>query len=394
MLEFGDVWAEVSLDNLKYNLDVIRKTVGPNTDVMAVVKAGAYGHGLTEIAQYLSKHEICSFGVASVSEGIELIKNGITLPIVLLKNIPSKQMELLLENGLIPSISSLSQAKEINNYGKNIKKSFKIHVRVDTGRDGDGIPYEDCPQLLKEIIKMKYIEINGIYTHLSSAYSNDCKALEEQLDSFRSILDFAQINNIKIPIIHAANSPSIFSCPESHFNMVRTGTALYGLSFNKQHRINELKAVMQLKSRVVCIKDFTEGYSLDYGIKYKIAKPVKIATVSIGYADAFFLLGAKNLKVLIKGEYAPIYGNAHMDCIKVDITNIKDVNEGDEVVIFGNSGTKSINAVDIAEASGISVINCESVCFLGERVNFVFIENGEVVKIKGNHQLAKFSHVG
>lgn len=382
MAEFGDVWTEIDLDNLKNNLDIVKKQLDSQIRIMAVVKADAYGHGLCEVARKLCSEGIDYFGVASIDEGVKLVKSGICLPILVLRSILHEQMDTLLDCGLIPSVNCIDVAKAANMYGCLKNQRIKIHIKIDTGSEGDGIPYTDFPAFLKELSKMQWVDIEGIYTHLVSAYGDEKDIVRRQLNNFRSVIDFTSEAGIYIPFVHAASSPAIFGYPESYFDMVRAGTVLYGLPFVNSGRIDSLKPVMQLKSRVVCIKEFEDGYSLGYGVEYKVNELLRIANVSIGYADATFLTGAKNLMVLAGGRRVPVYGAAHMDHIKIDITGLDDLKIGDEVVIFGNQNGETIRASDVATASGIHEINCEAVCFLGKRVAYAYIENGCIIKIK------------
>jgi alanine racemase len=382
MSGYGTVWAEINLDNLKDNLNLVRKQVDFKTKILAIVKADAYGHGLCEISQKLYNEGVDYFGVASINEGIELINCGMSVSILVLNTVLPEELQDLLEAGLIPTINGLSLAEIANAYGKSKNRRMKIHIRVDTSAEGEGMPHKECPDFLMRLSEMEGIEVEGIYTHLVSAYGPEDELVHSQLNNFKAIIDFANEHCIQIPCIHAASSPAIFGYSESHFNMVRAGTVLYGMPFIKDDIfVSLIKPVMQVKSRVACIKEFSDGFCFGYGVKYSRQKNLRIAHVSIGYADAFFLLGADKLKVLIGGRFVSVYGKAGMDHIKLDISEkeMDDIKTGDEVVIFGTQQDESIGAFYVAQACGISKVNCESICFLGKRVKRIFIENGKII---------------
>jgi alanine racemase len=381
MSGYGTVWAEINLDNLKDNLNIVRKRLDSKTKILAIVKADAYGHGLCEISQKLCNEGVDYFGVASINEGIELINCGVNVPILVLNTVLPEELPDLLEAGLIPTVNSISLAEIANSYGESKNRRMKIHIRVDTSAEGEGIPHKECPNFLKSLVEMEGIEVEGIYTHLVSAYGSEDELVHSQLNNFKAVIDFANENCIHIPFIHAASSPAIFGYLESHFNMVRAGTVLYGMPFVKDDFVSLLKPVMQVKSRVVCIKEFSDGFCFGYGVKYFGQKNLRIAHVSVGYADAFFLLGVDSLKVLIGGRFVSVYGKAGMDHIKLDISDneMNDVKIGDEVVIFGTQKDETVGPFYVAQACGISKVNCESICFLGKRVKRIYIENGKVI---------------
>jgi len=280
-----------------------------------------------------------------------------------------------LDAGLIPSINCIPAAKAADLYGCSKNKKVKIHIRIDTGSHGDGISFEECSEFFEEVSLMKWIEIEGVYTHLTSAYGQDANAVRNQIERFRNTVDIAGMKGLHIPLLHAASSPAIFRYKDAHFNMVRAGTALYGLPFVGDEGVFSLKPVMQLKSRIICIKEFEKGCMKGYGQKCNEPRNIKIAYVAIGYADAPFLLEAKNLNVLIGGECFPMYGDAYMDHIKVDISGHNHIKAGDEVVIFGSRQNNHIGALEVANACNISKVNCESICFLGKRVNKYHIDS-------------------
>lgn len=375
MPNLDTAWAEINLDNLSNNLNIVNKYIDKKVKILAVVKADAYGHGLCEIARTLSEEGVSYFGVASADEGLKLLNSGITVPILILRSVLQHELTTIFDAGLIPSINCICLAKEANSYGFSHNRKVKIHIRIDTGSDGDGVPVAESESFFQELSKMEWIETEGLYTHLTSAYALDDQFVKIQISNFQSVIEFTKKVGLYIPLVHAASSPAIFKYPEAHFNMVRVGTALYGLPFIGDSCVQSLKPVMQLKSRVLCIKEFENGYRPGYGADYQKSGRIRIAYVAVGYADASFLLGAQNLNVLIGGRFAKLYGNAYMDVIQVDITELSNIQIGDEVVIFGAQKERYIGVLTVADACRISKVNCESICFLGKRVVRNYTQN-------------------
>lgn len=380
MSKYGEVWVEINLNNLITNLSTIKAQLSKGTKVLAVVKADAYGHGIREIAKCLEKEGIDYFGVASVEEALQLIRAGVKCPILLLRNTLPHDIPYLFELGIIPSISNIVMAREVNLYGEIKKKKMKIHIKIDTGNDSDGILSNEYENFFSKLKNLKWVEIEGIFTHISTSYGEEDELVNKQLEEFNRAIDVAESYGIEIPIVHAASSPAIFRYPRAHFNMVRVGTALYGLPFiGDEDYIEKLKPVMEIKSQINNIRHYSGQCSTGYGSNKGELEDINIAYIPIGYADALYLLWANRLKVLINGHFAEMYGHAFMDHIKVNITELSDVKVGDEVVILGYNGQKHLQTLDLAEKCEIGKVNCEVIGFLGNRVTRIYIENGQVV---------------
>jgi alanine racemase len=373
MIRFYNVWAEIDLDILAHNLHCIKTRLEPRSKVLAVVKADAYGHGLCAVAQRLSAEGVDFFGVATIAEGCKLKNCGITEPILLLRNILVCEMPDLLDAGIIPSISSLEHAQAAESYGRAKNKKITVHLRIDTGCDDDGITRSCCEKYFNELSQCQFLDIQGIYTHFAYAYGYNEVKFQSQLDDFQAVLKLAEKSGLKLPLIHAASSPAIFRYPESHFDMVRVGTALYGVPFIHDELVDDIKPVMSLKSRVVSIKDFAESCLTGYGREPVNQKGVRIAYVAAGYADIPFLLVQKGLRVLVNGQFVAVYGSAYMDTIKLDVSALgHDIKPGDEVVFIGQQMGNRMDVAEVASCCGINKVNCEIVCFLGERVERIY----------------------
>lgn len=367
------VVAEIDMEAIKHNYHQIRKNVSKDTEIMPVVKADAYGHGSTEIARLLQNEGAKRFAVAIVKEGAELRQAGITSPILVLGYTPSADIEGLICNDLTPTVFSYEMAKEIAAIAQKLNKVVHIHIKVDTGMGRIG--FLPTQQSLKEIIKiaeLKYLKIEGIFTHFAAADEQDDTYTKQQWNTFINFVNDLRKAGILIPIVHAANSAAIINHEYTHCNMVRPGIILYGYypSDYLQGKKLDLRPAMTLKSQVVHVKELPAGCYISYGRKYCTPKTTKIATIPIGYADGYSRRLTNKGRVLIHGQYAKITGTVCMDQFMVDVSHIENVSAGDEVVLFGRQEGSCISVEEIAEISG--TISYEVVCMIGKRVPRVY----------------------
>lgn len=368
------VVAEVDVNAIIHNYRQIRNLVPKYTQIMSIVKADGYGHGAVEVAQILQKEGVDYFAVAIAPEGGELRQAGVQTPILVLGYTPAADIPILIENDLTQTVFSYEMAKYISYEASKLGKRVKIHIKVDTGMGRIG--FLSHPTSIQEIIdinQLPNIEIEGIFTHFSTADEADDNYTRQQCSIFYGFLKELQEVGIEFPIVHAANSAAIISHPETYLNMVRAGIALYGFYPSKETFIEKLNLIpaMSLKTQVVHVKELPKGQPIGYNRKYITAKQTKIATIPIGYADGYSRGLSNKGRVLIRGEYAPVIGSICMDQFMVDVTHIKYVNVGDEVVVFGQQQEKHILVEEIA--SLIGTINYEIICMIGKRVPRVYI---------------------
>ena len=351
------VVAEVNLDAIKHNYGEIRKHVPSEVEMMAIVKADAYGHGSVQVASLLQEQGVNRFAVAIVKEGEELRQSGITSPILVLGYTPRADIKALIENDLTQTVFSYDMAKIISDEAGRLGKTVNVHIKVDTGMGRIG--FLSSPQSIEEvrmISKLPHINLEGIFTHFSTADEEDTSYTKKQWDIFEGFLTELRDIGIEIPVIHAANSAAIMCHGYADLNVVRPGIILYGYypSDYLKGKVLDLEPAMTLKTQVVHVKELPEGSYVGYGRKYYTQRKTKIATIPVGYADGYSRnLGNKG-RVLIRGQYAPIVGNICMDQFMVDVTNIKGVSLEDEVVLLGT-------------------INYEIVCMIGKRVPRVYV---------------------
>ncbi|HBE76889.1 MAG TPA: alanine racemase [Firmicutes bacterium] len=367
------VWVEIDLKRLRNNLQVITGHLEPETQILAVLKSNAYGHGSVQIALELQRNGIAYFAVARLEEALELRRAGIKGQILLFEPIFPEQMEMVVENHVIPSVVGMKSAELLVGRLRQLRRKIKIHLKIDSGMGGPGLLPEDCREMARFLKQQKRLEIDGVYTHLTSDYRGDSEAVRSQLEQFRQAMIIMEQEEIHVPHIHVASSLAIFTLPETHYNMVRPGISLYGIP-PKEGLGLPLQPVMQVKSRILYVKELHANESIGtYGSKFTASHRMQYAVVTVGYGDAFFLLTTRQGSVLVRGRRASMISQSRMNQILIDVTHISDVSEGDEVVLIGEQGMESITAEDATKAAGIPSINCESVCLINPKVPRYFL---------------------
>lgn len=377
------VWAEINLDTLASNMRQI-KSCSKSKEIIAVVKADAYGHGALDIAPVLLENGATSLAVAVVNEGVELRRGGIECPIMVLGFTPPSLIDNLLKYDIQQTVFSYNYAKELSTIAKRKHKKAKIHIAVDTGMGRIGfMPSEESIKEVIEISKLPNIEIEGLFSHFSTADEKDKEYSNYQLNSFNNFYEGLKNQGVNIKIRHIANSAAITEMPETHFEAVRPGIILYGYYPSEEvdkSRI-KLKPVMELKTNIVHIKSIPSGYYISYGRRFQASRDSIIATLPVGYADGYTRLLNNKAKVIINGQLAPVVGSICMDQCMVDVTDIEGgVKVGDEVILIGEKDGVKLNADHIAKMLG--TINYEVVCMITKRVPRVYIKDGEVVKVR------------
>lgn len=364
---YRPTWAEIRLENLRHNLIQIKKLVSPKTKIMVTVKADAYGHGLIPVSKKLVSSHVDSLGVASIDEGIKLREEGIKVPILILGMILENDIEPLFKFGLTPSVCDKRFAIALNDKAKKLGP-IKVHVKVDTGMGRIGVLHQDAERLVKYISKLKFIEIEGIFTHFAFADMNR-EFTQYQIGLFNRLIDNLNKSGIHIPLKHSANSMGVIGYDNSHFNMVRPGLVIYGLYPKGNLNIN-LRPVLSLKTKVIYVKGVPAGCGISYGHKYVTRNATKIVTLPIGYGDGYPRNLSNQGPVLIKGRVFRIAGIICMDQIMVDVGNAP-IRTQDEVVLIGTQGKNKITAEELARLT--NTIPYEIVCGLGSRIPRVYL---------------------
>ncbi|HCL00082.1 MAG TPA: alanine racemase [Candidatus Marinimicrobia bacterium] len=363
--------AEIHLDHLVHNLREIRKKVAP-AEVMAVVKADAYGHGAVPVTKRLVEEGVKYFAVARISEALELRNAGIDEQILLFGNLFQDEIELALQNAIQITITDESDIQRITGVSKRLGIIAKVHLNIDTGMGKVGIFYDNAIPAINSIIENSSIALEGIYTHFATSDERDKTYAELQLKRFNTIIQEMADHFPYRPIIHAANSGAILDLPEACFDIVRAGISLYGHypSTDTSESIS-LKQVMTLKTKVSSTRRLPKGSSISYGRKYITPKETTIAVLPIGYADGILRAFSNMGAVLINGKLYPIVGVVTMDQIMVDVGD-DPVRVADDVIFWGDTPQGNLQAT--AVAAKVGTIAYELCCSVSKRVPRVYIE--------------------
>lgn len=376
-------WAEINLDSIAHNIREIRRITNKNAEIMGVVKADAYGHGVMEVTKTLLNNGATRLAVSMLDEAIQLRRNGIKVPILILGYTDPIRATEIIENDVTQSVFSHELAQALSDEAVKQGKKVKIHIKIDTGMSRIGfLPGYSAVKNVIEINHLPNIIIEGLFTHFATADEKDREYTLSQFERFMSICSELQRIGIHIPVKHCANSAGIIEYPEMHLDMVRPGIILYGMypSEDVDKTKIDLKPAMTLKANVILVKEVEKNTSISYGRIFTTEANSRIATIPIGYADGYSRMLSNKGKVLIHGRYAPVVGKICMDQCMVDVTNLNhNVEVGDEVVLIGAQGDNLITVEGVAQSIGM--INYELVCIVGKRIPRAFIQDGKISKI-------------
>jgi alanine racemase len=363
------VWAEIDLDILANNMREIRR-ISNSEEIIAIIKADGYGHGAVDIAPVLLENGANRFGVAVITEAIELRRAEISVPIMILGFTPPTMYESIVKYDIEQTIYSYEDAEELSRVAVKNNMIAKIHIAIDTGmgRIGYQPNFENALEV-KKISNLPNIELIGLFTHFACSDEFDKTYTMEQIEKYNIFNEQLKELGVNIPIIHC--------------NAVRPGIILYGYypSDEVMKEKVKVKPVMSLKANIIHIKTVEEGEFISYGRSFKTERESIIATLPIGYADGFTRLLFQKAKVIVNGKLAPVVGRICMDQCMIDITGIEGVNIGDEVILIGEDEYNNvITADDIAKQIG--TINYEIVCAISKRVPRVYKKGGNIINIR------------
>nr|WP_296060018.1 alanine racemase [uncultured Ruminococcus sp.] len=381
-------WAEISLNAIEHNYNVIRNKVADDTKVCCVIKADGYGHGAVELSQIYEKLGADFFAVSNIDEGIEIRKSGSKLPIVILGYTPVSEAENLAAYNISQAVFSLEYAKELSEKCVEEDCICKMHIKVDSGMSRIGFMCQEFPRdeySIEEICEaccLPNLEVEGLFTHfcVSDEDAEGREFTNKQYENFIHVRDSLKKRGVDISVVHCSNSGAIEDYPETCCDMVRAGIILYGLApSSKLADRLDLVPAMTLKTVVAFVKEVQKGATISYGRTFTADRKMKIATVPIGYADGFIRQNAKDGYMMVNGKKAKIVGRICMDQTMLDVTDIEDVKTGDEVVVFGTGENGEPTADSLAENTG--TINYETVCLVGKRVPRIYIKDGKIENV-------------
>lgn len=346
-------WLELNYEALANNVWLLKQHVGDKVDLMAVVKADAYGHGAAASAQTALNNGASSIGVSSVNEAMELRSVGVTAPVLTMNYTPPRQVRDAIRNDLTLTVFDISLARTYNGIARQLGRTARVHIKVDSGMGRLGVLPNEILELCRHVNAMAYLELDGIYTHFSTA-DEDPGYVAQQLDIFQDVMrKLRAVMGIRFKKVHAANSAATIAHQETHLDMVRTGLAMYGLHPSDQVTLLEgFQPVMSWKSMVAQVKTLPADHPVGYGNVYVTPGPERIAVIPVGYADGL-RRGPQNWgEVLIRGERALVIGRVSMEKTIVSVDHIEGVSIGDEVVLLGTQGEEQITAEEVADRWG------------------------------------------
>jgi len=371
-------WAEISLDNLAENYQKLSVWTGPSCKVLCVIKGNAYGHGAVEVSRELERIGCKILGAATIEEAMELRENGIKLPVVLLGPINPKYAALAVEQGFVVPLINEVDAKAVSDAAVAAGKTVEAHLKIDTGMCRYGLSVDKdmdaCVAEALRMTKLPNLHVTGVFTHFAVAGDpNEDEFTHRQMDLFRVFSDRMAAAGVKLTR-HCANSPTTIRFPEVHYDMIRTGTLLYG--FNPFGGI-ELKPVMELKTRITQIKHLNPGDTIGYGRLFTCERPSVIAIVPFGFVDGIHRAASNKATMLVNGQPAKIVGKICMDLCFLDVTNIPDVEVGQIVTIIGWDHGAYQSGYGITDSYPGSAPELTAV--LGTRIPRFYFRNGEMV---------------
>jgi alanine racemase len=367
-------WAEIDLGALSENLRVIREHIGRGQNVMAAVKADAYGHGAVPCARRLEAEGVDWFGVALPEEGIELRGAGITRPILCLGGFWEGQQNACLQQNLTPVVYRIDMIGLLDSAARDAGVVADIHVKIDTGMGRLGVRSDDVAQFCEALSRFRQVRVDGLMTHLAAADDSDQESFTKtQLERFELAVKLFREQGFEPRYIHAANSAAAFAYPQARGNMVRPGGTLYGFSRDvlpARIATPPLRPVMSLRSRIMLLKDVGKGEKLGYGCSFETSRASLIATIPIGYDDGYRRALSNRGRVIVRGRFAPVVGRVSMDLTLIDVTDVPGVSLDDQVILIGRDGELSITAEEVAETAG--TISYEIACGLSSRVPRIY----------------------
>lgn len=367
-------FAEIDLGRLTANYRAIQRAVGP-AQVLPVLKANAYGHGLIPVARHLEALGAEGVAVAYLEEGALLREAGIRCPILVMGGIDTGQIAQFLRYGLTITASSVAKLLEVNRVAESLGMIARAHLKIDTGMGRIGMRPATAPAMLEAGLRAAHVEVEGVYSHFATSDRRNPDQTLRQLDLFLGSVSFYESLGVRVPKLHIANSGAILQHPDSYLDLVRPGLLLFGLYPSQEvRRTIDVKPVLSWKSRVVFFKVQPSGFPVGYGAAWVPSEDTRIVTVPVGYGDGYFHALADRGQVIIGGRRHPIVGGVCMDQLMVDIGPEGEAYHGDEVVLVGSQGEATISVDDLARWAG--TIPYEVLTNINTRVTRRYVDPG------------------
>ncbi len=368
--------AEVSLSRLRHNLETVRALTGPGVQIMAMVKANAYGHGIKTVSEEFLSAGATYLGVAYLEEAVFLRRSGINAPILVCGAINTDQIPDFLEHGIEITSSSLDKSRAISQEAARAGKTALVHLKVDTGMERIGVHWYHAERFIQGTMELPGIRVAGVFSHLAKAES-DPDFTRTQISRFSKTVDFMAQKNVLPPLVHLANSAGIMSYRDAHFTMVRPGIMLYGCDPygydpSREYAGRKILPAMTLKTRVSYFKVVPAGTGISYNHTHVTREQTRIVTLPVGYGDGYPRLLSNRSEVIIRGRRCPVVGTICMDQLMADLGPAGTAYNGDDVLLFGVMNGDAIPIEELCEKTGS--IPYEMMCGISMRVPRVYVE--------------------
>jgi len=374
-------WVEIDLDILDSNFEALRRTVGPEREILLVVKADAYGHGAVEVARAAASRGVRQFGVATLHEGMQLRGAGLSEDIWVLSPLLDSEIPQALAHGLEPTLPSLEFARALSAEAMAHGRPCRVHVEVDTGMGRTGVDATEAVEFLTAVDALPGLRVGSVYTHFPDADAADPSFSRQQVARFEDVLAALARRGLTPPLVHAANSAGTLRLPDSRLGLVRPGLAAYGLvpPHVPAEEAQGLTPAMSFHSRLVQVRRVRAGRPISYGRTFTTARDSLIGVVPVGYGHGYSWLCSNRGAMLVGGRRVPIVGRVTMDLTMVDLTDLAEATgrvpePSDGVVLFGTQDGATLSAADLAAWS--DTLPYEVLCTIGKRVTRIYLRDG------------------
>jgi alanine racemase len=356
-------WAEIDRSALRHNLGIVRERIG-KADILAVVKANAYGHGLVGVAEAIA-NEVQHFGVANLEEAIALRTAGLPHPVMILGPAVPGERSAIVEREFIPTISAIEEAEAFDRIGP-----VSVNFKVDTGMGRMGVPEIESLAAFKKVSALRNLRVHSVSTHMPVS-NEDADYTRDQLARFRKVVEQFRAEVPGDYKAHVLQSAGTLAFNDTPHEIVRAGVMLYGISPLPEFQ-KLLRPAMTWKTRIALIRNMPAGHGISYGRTFITPREMRVATLSAGYADGYPRhLSNRDAVMLLRGKPCPLLGRVTMDLIMIDVSHIGDAVVGDEVVLMGRQGEEEISVTELAERA--DTITWEIITRIGSRVRRVFV---------------------
>ena len=373
-------WVEVDLDAIADNVRALKAWVGPQVELMAVVKANAYGHGVVPVARVVIENGATRLAIACVDEGVQLRQAGVTAPILVLGYSPAWEAPRIVAGGLTPTVNTWELALALAETSAAMGVVTPVHVKIDTGMGRFGLLPDEALGFVQGLVALPGLSLEGIWTHFASADESDKSYTYRQMRVFREVLNVLKAHGISARCHHAANSAATLDMRDAHLDMVRCGIVLYGISPSAEvSRGVKLRPALSWKSRVGRLRCLPAGSAISYNCTFTTDCSTNVALVPVGYADGLSRRLSNNGEFLVRGSRARILGRVCMDQCVVAVVGTHGVCQDDEVVLIGRQNGAEITADELA--ARCDTVAYEVVCGIGNRVPRLYFQGGRLVAV-------------